>query len=159
MPGTVRVDEALLKRTVADTIRYTLTRPTMIVVWVLVAFSLTAFAVVASLDGSRFGELWWLGLVLIVLTASLVALTVLPIRRALRLGMPVGSELSASVAEGVLRMDAAQGRSEIRLDALKRARLAGETVIVQLKGTPTASAVPRRLLSDEELADLGVAAR
>ena len=37
--------------------------------------------------------------------------------------------------------------------------IAGETVIVQLKGTPTASAVPRRLLSDEELADLGVAAR
>lgn len=155
MAGTLTVDEALIARTSRDTIRYTLSRPLMIVVWTFVALSLVSFAVVAILDTVRFAELWWLCLVLLIVTSSLILLTVLPIRRSVRTGMPLDSQISASVEDGMLKVDAAQGRSEIRLDSLKTARIFGETLIVQLKGSPTAHALPHRLLSAEELAALG----
>ncbi len=156
MAGTLIVDEALQRRLVADSLRYNLLRPPMIAACSLTGLALALSVLVFVLSPQYFTRLWWAIALLLLTLAFVIGLTVFVTRRSVRLGMPVGSEFSASVGEGLLRTDFALGRSDIRINMITRAQVAGEALLVRWKGSPVMAMIPRRLLSDEELAALGV---
>lgn len=155
MPATLRVDKMLADRMTADTVRFALTRPPMMVFWVVVTLGIAGFVVLLVLAPEEAVGMWWFALALVVLVVALVSLVVVPVRRAVRTGLPVGSDVAASVVDDLLKIEAAQGSSQIRVAALTRVHLLRETVVLQMRGSGSASILPRRLLDDHELALIG----
>ncbi len=156
MAGTLTVDEALQRRIIADAIRYTLTRLAAVFLPVMAGLILLVVLMGSAFLGGTLLHRPWIFMVPF-LTASFIGsgMLVLQIRRQVRQSMPVGSEVSSSVIDGIWSSANATTRVETAVDALQRARIAGETVIVQLRGAPVLYYVPRQLLADEELAALG----
>jgi hypothetical protein len=155
-PRSLTIDEALLRRMARDAAIYALTRPWAIVMWaaltgalVLSILNLTALSAAGSAD---LGMTAWMPAISIALMVYAVVLTVVGARRAVRAAMPPGTVVWAVLGDEVLRIGAGHRTSEIRYETFQGLRAGADAVVLRLRGASAATAVPRALLTDEEIA-------
>jgi hypothetical protein len=154
MAKTITVDDSLQKRMAKDVVRFQMTRPLSLVMWGAVTLGVVSVIILAVLDPNWVAEnAWLLGLMTFAVLFFLV-MTAVQVRRSIRLGMPVGTEVSVSVSDGELHASTALGRSDIPIDQLSKVHLAGSVVMVRPKGSPAWAMIPRATLDDSELAAL-----
>ncbi|MBO9626670.1 MAG: YcxB family protein [Microbacterium sp.] len=161
MPEPTRsltMDEALLRRMAADAAVYSLTRPWALVMWA----ALTAGLVVSILNVSGAeadaGPLvTWMPVAVLALAGYAVWLTVASARRAVRAAMPAGTTVWVSLDTTVLRVGAGTRTSELPFDTFRSLRAGRDAVLLRLRSASVVTAIPRALVSDEDLARLRAA--
>lgn len=158
MAATVTVDKALQQQMTKDVIRYQLTRPLAVAMWVAVFIGVASLALLIALDPNWLSGNVWLVAMLLIAVIFFLAMTVSQVRRSVRSGMPLGTTVSANVTDGMLHVTTQLGSSDIRVDQISKARVAGSAVLLRPAGSPVWAMVPRQLLDDGELKALGVEA-
>ncbi|MBO0979339.1 YcxB family protein [Microbacterium sp. SD291] len=144
-----------------DAAIYSLTRPWAIVMWVALAGALVLSILnlnaltAAGVDDA--GTAAWMPLISVALMAYAVVLTVSGARRAVRAVMPPETVVWVAVGDEVLQVGAGRRTSEIRYDTFQSIRAGRDAVILKLRGTSAATAIPRALLTDDEIARLRTA--
>lgn len=157
MAATVTVDKALQQQMTKDVIRYQLTRPLAVAMWVAVFIGVASLALLIALDPNWLSSNIWLVAMLLIAVIFFIV-TVHQVRRSVRTGLPLDSTVSAGVTDGMLHVTTPLGSSEIRVDQISKARVAGSAVLLRPAGSPVWAMVPRQLLDDGELKVLGVEA-
>ena len=143
---SVTVDEGLLRRMARDAAVYALTRPVAIGLWVALAAGLVLSEVSALVA--------WMPVVTVGLGAYAVLLTTSSARRAVRAAMPVESVVWVALEEDRLQLGSDRRRSEIPYATFQSLRVGRDAVIFKVRDASVATAIPRSLFSDEELATL-----
>lgn len=155
--GQVIVDEVMVRRMARDASIYSLTRPWAIVMWLALAagliLSLSAPSA-ATRGGTDDGFRAWMPVIIAALSAYAVVLTVASARRAVRIAMPPGTTVWARVDGDALRIGSGTRTSEIRYDTFRSLSAGKDAVLLRLRGASVATAIPRAVLSDEDVATL-----
>lgn len=155
---SVTVDESLLRRMARDAAVYSLTRPVAIVMWVALAAGLVLSVFTLNALLSRGAEVStivaWLPAMTVALGAYAVILTTSSARRAVRTAMPVESVVWVALDEDRLQLGSDRRRSEIPYRTFQSLRVGRDAVIFKVRDSSVATAIPRSLFSDEELAKL-----
>lgn len=155
---SVTVDESLLRRMARDAAVYSLTRPVAIVMWVALAAGLVLSVFTLNALLSRGAEVStivaWLPAMTVALGAYAVILTTSSARRAVRTAMPVESVVWVALDEDRLQLGSDRRRSEIPYRTFQSLRVGRDAVIFKVRDSSVATAIPRSLFSDEELATL-----
>lgn len=152
------VDEAMLRRMARDAAIYTLIRPWALVMWAALVAGLVVSILNVSGAAADAGPLVsWMPVAVFALGAYAVWLTVASTRRAVRTAMPPGSAVWASVGETALRVGAGTRTSELPYDTFQSMRVGRDAVLLTLRGASVLTAIPRALVSDEDLAVLRAA--
>lgn len=155
---SVTVDESLLRRMARDAAVYSLTRPVAIVMWVALAAGLVLSVFTLNDLLSRGAEVStivaWLPALTVALGAYAVILTTSSARRAVRAAMPVESVVWVALDEDRLQLGSDRRRSEIPYRTFQSLRVGRDAVIFKVRDASVATAIPRSLFSDEELATL-----
>ena len=154
-PLSLTVDEALLRRMARDAAIYSLTRPWALVMWVVLAAGLAVSILNLSSAPVDAGPLiTWMPVAVLALAGYAVWLTVASARRAVRAAMPPGSSVWVSVEESTLRMGAATRTSEVPFETFQSMRVGRDAVLLKVRGASVATAIPRTLISDDDLSRL-----
>jgi hypothetical protein len=160
---SVQVSESLLSAMARDTATYALTRPAAIVAWIVLTLALLttigSLITVSAAGSEAAGELAWMPPLILLVMAMLVMFTVMPVRRALRAAMPAGSTVSARNGAEHVHVTSSQGRSSIPFSTFRSIRVGQNAVLLQLRGTSVATALPREIISDEDITRLRAAIR
>ncbi|OIJ33216.1 YcxB family protein [Microbacterium sp. LCT-H2] len=155
---SVTVDESLLRRMARDAAVYSLTRPVAIVMWVALAAGLVLSVFTLNALLSRGAEVStivaWLPAMTVALGAYAVILTTSSARRAVRTAMPVESVVWVALDEDRLQLGSDRRRSEIPYRTFQSLRVGRDAVIFKVRDSSVATAIPRSLFSEEELAML-----
>lgn len=157
-PRSVTIDESLLRRMARDAAIYSLTRPFAIVMWVALAGALTLSilnqnAPLAPGQAEPFGAGWMPPLIL-ALAAYAVVMSVASARRAVRTAMPVETVVWVSLDDEVLKMGSGRRRSDIAYSTFQHMRVGRDAVLLKLRDASVATAIPRALLTDDDIAAL-----
>lgn len=159
----MQVSESMLSAMARDTATYALTRPSAIVAWIVLSLALIttvgSLVTVSAAGSEAAGDLAWMPPLILLVMAMLVILTIIPVRRALRAAMPVGSTVSARIGAEHVYVTSTQGRSSIPFTTFRSIRVGRNAVLLQLRGASVATALPRELISDADLARLRAAIR
>lgn len=155
---SLTVDERLLRRMARDAAIYSLTRPLSIAMWVALAGALTLSILtlnttVAAGRDAPFGA-GWMPVLVIALAAYTVVMSISSARRAVHAAMPVGTTVSVSIGDGVLQVASGRGRSDIAYGTFQQLRVGPDAVLLKLRGAAVVTAIPRALLTDEDIAAL-----
>lgn len=153
MPASLTVDESLLRRMARDAAVYSLTRPWALVMWAVLAAAFAVSLVGAGAPGAD-DLAAWLPLAVLALGAYSVWLTVANARRAVRAAMPPGARVWVSVGETALRIGAAKRTSEIPYRTFQSMRVGRDAVLLKVRDASVSTAIPRALLSDDDIASL-----
>lgn len=153
MNAALTIDEGLLRRMARDASIYSLTRPWALVMWVVLAAAFAVSLLGAGAPGADALSAW-LPYAVIALGAYAVWLTVANARRAVRAAMPPGSRVWVSVGETALRIGAATRTSEIPYRTFQSMRVGRDAVLFKVRDASVATAVPRALLSDDDIVSL-----
>ncbi|WP_149084868.1 MULTISPECIES: YcxB family protein [Microbacterium] len=155
---SVTVDESLQRRMARDAAIYALTRPVAIVMWLALAAGLVLSVLTL---GSRVaaGEeassvVAWLPVATVALGLYAVVLTTSSARRAVRAAMPVDEVVWVALEEDRLQLGSGRRRSEIPYRTFQSLRVGKDAVLFKVRDASVATAIPRSLFSDEELAVL-----
>lgn len=157
-PRSLTVDERLLRRMARDAAIYSLTRPAAIVMWVALAAALVVSIlnlsglVAAGRDDGGFAA--WMPPLIIALAAGAVIMSVSSARQAVRAAMPPQTLVWVSLEDDVLRVGSGDRRSVIAYDTFQGIRVGSDAVLLKVRDTSVATAIPRALLSDDDLAAL-----
>ncbi|MCZ4300462.1 MULTISPECIES: hypothetical protein [Microbacterium] len=157
-PRSLTIDEGLLQRMARDAAIYSLTRPAAIVMWVALAGALTLSILNLSTPlpaGAEppFGA-GWMPLLIIGLAVFAVVMSVSSARQAVRTAMPVETVVWAQLEDDVLRLGSGRRQSEIAYGTFQSMRVGRDAVLLKVRGTSAATAIPRALLSDADIATL-----
>ncbi|PRB15187.1 YcxB family protein [Microbacterium sp. MYb62] len=157
-PRSLTVDESLLRRMARDAAIYSLTRPFAIVMWVALAGALVLSilnlnAPLAPGQEPPFGA-GWMPPVIIGLGFYAVLMSVSTARRAVRIAMPVETVVWVSLEDDALKMGSGRRRSDIAYDTFQHLRVGRDAVLLKLRDASVATAIPRALLTDEDIATL-----
>lgn len=157
-PRSLTVDESLLRRMARDAAIYSLTRPLAIVMWVALAGALALSILnlntpVPPGQEPPFGT-GWMPPVVIALALYAVWLSVASARRAVRAAMPVESVVWVSLEDEVLKMGSGTRRSDIAYSTFQQVRVGKDAVLLKLRDASVATAIPRALLTDDDIAVL-----
>ncbi|MFK3679901.1 YcxB family protein [Microbacterium sp. NPDC090218] len=157
-PRSLTVDEGLLRRMARDAAIYSLTRPLALAMWVALAGALALSilnlsAPVAAGGRAPFGS-GWMPLLIIGLGVYAVVMSVSTARRAVRTAMPVDSVVWAELEDGALKMGSGRRRSDIAYSTFQSMRVGRDAVLLKVRGASVATAIPRALLSDDDIATL-----
>jgi hypothetical protein len=155
---SLTVDEGLLRRMARDAAIYSLTRPLALAMWVALAIALalsilTLTAPVPAGAEPPFGA-GWMPLLLIGLGVYAVVMSVSAARRAVRTATPAGSVVWAELEDGVLKTGSGRRRSDLPFRTFQSMRVGRDAVLLKVRGAAVATAIPRALLSDEDIATL-----
>lgn len=155
---SVTIDESLLRRTARDAAIYSLTRPVAIVMWLALA---AAFVLgVLNLNartaaGDQVSVIVSLTPVVVLgLGLYAVVMSTSSARRAVRAAMPVESVVWVSLEEDRLQLGSDRRRSEIPYRTFQHVRVGRDAVLLKIRDASVATAIPRVLLSDEDIAIL-----
>lgn len=157
-PRSLTVDESLLRRMARDAAIYSLTRPVAIVMWValagaLVLSILNLSAPIAPGQKAPYGAGWMPALV-IALAIFVVVLSVSGARRAVRNAMPLETVVWVSLEADVLKVGSGRRRSDIAYSTFQHVRVGKDAVLLKLRDASVATAIPRALFTDEDIAAL-----
>lgn len=157
-PRSVTVDLGLLTRMARDAAIFSLTRPAAIVMWLALAaallvsiLNLTARTAEGATD---VGVAAWMPPIILLLAAYAVAMSISSARRAVRIAMPPGTVVWASADEDRLRIGADRRQSAIDYGSFQSMRVGADAVVLKLRDASVATAIPRVLLTDDEIAAL-----
>lgn len=150
------VDESLVRRMARDAAIYSLTRPWAIVMWVALAAGLIVGILGVAGGGPGDADVFsaWMPVIVMGLAAYAILLTVSSARRAVRIAMPPGAVVRVSVDDDALRLFADRRTSQIRYDTFESIRAGRDAVLLKIRGASVATAVPRALLSDDDVEEL-----
>lgn len=155
MNGSLTVDESLLRRMARDASIYSLTRPWALVMWAALVAALITSILNLDAAGSGAGALTaWMPVAVTLLGLYAVWLTVASARRAVRTAMPPGTDVWVSVGDDALRIGAATRTSTVPYAEFQSVRAGRDAVLLKLRKASVATAVPRALLTDEDVATL-----
>ena len=155
---SLTVDDALSRRMARDAAVYSLTRPWAIVMWAALAIGLVVAVLnVSTAPPNPSPLVAWMPVAVLGLAAYAVWLSVATARRAVRAAMPSGTSVWVSVGENALRMGAGTRTSEMRFDTFEGMRAGRDAVLLKVRGASVATAIPRALIGDEDLARLRAA--
>lgn len=157
-PRSLTIDEPLLRRMAGDASIYSLTRPWAIVMWVALAGALVVSILNLNALNAVGAEVpataAWMPVITMGLAVYAVVLTVTAARRAVRTAMPPGSVVWVALDDAALQVGAGRRTSEIPYDTFQSIRAGRDAVILKLRGASAATAIPRALLTDDEVAEL-----
>ncbi|WP_435743720.1 YcxB family protein [Microbacterium sp. PMB16] len=157
-PRSLTVDQSLLRRMARDAAIYSLTRPVAIVMWVLLAAALVVSIlnltgrVVSEQEENGFAA--WMPPLVIALAVAAVVMTVSSARHAVRVAMPPESVVWVLLEDEVLQVGSGDRRSTIAYRTFQGIRVGTDAVLLKLRDASVVTAVPRALLSDEDIANL-----
>ena len=148
------IDERLLRGMARDAAIYALTRPVAILMWIalLAAFVVSIFNLAAT-GGAR-GLSGLLPVASVALMVYAVVMTVAGARRAVRAATPPGSTVWLRLDDSALHVGAGSRSSDISFSTFQSVRAGRHAVLFRLRGASAITAVPRALLSDEDIATL-----
>ena len=159
MPArSLTVDESLLRRMARDAAIYSLTRPTAIVMWVALAAALVFSVVnltapVAPGEEGPYGA-GWMPVLIVALAGFAVFMSVSGARTAVRIAMPAGTRVWVSLEDDVLQMGSGRRRSDIAYRTFQRMHVGKDAVLLKVRDTSAATAIPRELFTDDDIAVL-----
>lgn len=157
-PRSLTIDDRLLRRMARDAAIYSLTRPAAIIMWVALAAALVVSILslsgpkVASADDGGFAA--WMPPLIVALAIGATFMTISSARNALRAAMPAQTLVWVSLEDDVLRVGSGERRSVIAYDTFQGIRVGADAVLLKVRGTSVATAIPRALLSDDDVAAL-----
>jgi hypothetical protein len=157
-PRSLTIDERLLRRMARDAAIYSLTRPAAIVMWVALAAGLVLS--ILNLSGPNAagtedgGFAAWMPPLIVALAIGATVMTISSARNALRRAMPPQTLVWVSLEDDVLRVGSGDRRSVIAYDTFQGIRVGADAVLLKVRGTSVATAIPRALLSDDDVATL-----
>lgn len=152
MVRTLTVDEQLLRGMARDAAIHSLTRPTAIVMWIALAAAFTISILNLSATGGGRGLTGVLPVAAIALMVYAVAMTVRTARRAVRSAMPPGTLVWVRLGETALHIGSGHRSSDIEYGSFRSVRAGRSAVLLTLRGFSALTAVPRTLLSDDDIA-------
>lgn len=157
-PRSLTVDEGLLRRMARDAAVFSLTRPLAIVMWIALTGALLLSVVNLSTptepgQAPPFGG-GWMPPLIIGLAAYAVVMTVSTARRAVRTAMPVDTVVWVALQDDMLQMGSGRRRSDIPYRTFQTMRVGRDAVLLKVRDTSVATAVPRALLTDDDIATL-----
>lgn len=157
-PRSVTVDEGLLRRMARDAAVYSLTRPIAIVMWLALAGALVLGILNLSAGTSGGREVSaivaWMPVVIVALALFAVGMTLSGARTAVRAAMPAESVVWLTLDEDRLQMGSGRRRSDIPYSTFQHLRVGRDAVLLKLRDASVATAIPRVLLSDDDIAAL-----
>ncbi|MEV4666810.1 YcxB family protein [Microbacterium sp. LWO12-1.2] len=157
-PRSLTVDESLLRRMANDATVYSLTRPLAIVMWVALAgaFVLSILNLNARVAAGpdEVGLAAWMPPVILGLAAYAIVLSVSSARRAVRAAMPPETVVWVALGDDVLQMGSGRRRSDIRYSTFQSMRAGKDAVLFKLRDASAATAIPRALLTDDDIVTL-----
>lgn len=141
-----------------DAAIYSLTRPTALVMWVALGAALVVSVVnlgtpVAPGEEGPFGA-GWLPVIIVALAGFAIVMSVSGARTAVRVAMPVETVVWVSLGEDGLQMGSGRRRSDIAYRTFQRMHVGKDAVLLKLRDASVATAIPRALLSDDDIATL-----
>ena len=155
-PRTAVVDAEMLRGMTWDATIYTLTRPLALIAYTALVGALAINVVVLSLiggaDADRSSQTTWTAVAIAALIVASIVFTRASVRRALTTTMPSGSRVSAQVTDEKIRLFTKRGTSSMPYSTFRSARAGGHALILQLRGQSIITAIPRVLLTDDEIA-------
>ena len=157
-PRSVTIDESLLRRMARDAAVYSLTRPVAVVMWVALAAALGVSVLNLSGQGAAAqddaGLAAWMPPLIIALALVAIVLSISSARRAVRVAMPPATVVWVSLEDDVLQMGSGDRRSTIAYSTFQGVRVGTDAVLLKVRDASVATAIPRALLSDEDVAAL-----
>ncbi|MEV7609532.1 YcxB family protein [Microbacterium sp. NPDC089320] len=151
---TVTVDERLLRGMARDAAVYALTRPAAIVMWIALVAALALSILNLSADRGDPGLSGLLPVASIGLMVYAVVMTIVGARRAVRSATPPGTLVWVRLGESALHIGAGSRSSDIDYSTFQSLRVGADAVLLKLTGTSAITAIPRTLLTDDDLATL-----
>lgn len=157
-PRSLTVDDSLLRRMANDATVYSLTRPLAIVMWIALGgalvLSILNLTARAAEGPDRVGLAAWMPPVIVGLAIYAIVLSVSSARRAVRAAMPPETVVWVSLGEEMLQMGSGRRRSDIPYSTFQSMRAGKDAVLLKLRDSSAATAIPRALLSDDDIAAL-----
>ncbi|WP_372967445.1 YcxB family protein [Microbacterium sp.] len=151
---SLTVDERLLRGMARDAAIYALTRPVAIVMWVALTAALVLSILNLRAPGVREGISGLLPVLSIGLMLYAVVMTIAGARRAVRAATPPGTTVWVRLGETALQIGAGTRTSDIPYTTFQGLRAGRDAVIFRISGSTAVTAVPRSLVSDEDIARL-----
>ncbi len=152
------VDPELVRGMTADATLYSLTRPLALIAYtaLLAAFVLNAIVLsaIGGADEEQTTTLTWTLVAIAAFAVASIVFTRAQVRRAISAAMPSGSSVAVSVGEQTIRLFAKNGVSDMAYSTFRAVRVGRHAAILQLRGASVVTAVPRALLSDDDIARL-----
>ena len=151
---TLTVDERLLRGMARDAAIYALTRPGAIVMWVALVAALILSILNLTAPGDDQGLARLLPVASIALMVYAVVMTVVGARRAVRAATPPGTAVWVRFGENALQIGAGSRSSDLEYRTFQSVRVGKDAVLLRLRGASAITAIPRALVTDEEIAQL-----
>lgn len=157
-PRSVTIDESLLRRMARDAAIYSLTRPAAIIMWVALAAALVVSilnlsGLVASGQQDN-GFAAWMPPLIVALAAAAIVMSISSSRHAVRVAMPPQTVVWVSLEDEVLRVGSGDRRSVIAYSTFQGIRVGSAAVLLKVRDASVATAIPRALLSDDDISAL-----
>ncbi|MGO2745794.1 YcxB family protein [Microbacterium sp.] len=153
---SVVIDAELLRGMTRDALIFTLTRPLAIIAYtaLVAAFIVNAIVLgmIAPAAEEQRANLSLTLVAIAVLVIASIIFTRASTRRAISTAMPSGSAVRAEVRDESIMLVSQRGVSDMKYSTFRAARVGRHAVILQLRGASVITAVPRRLLSDADVA-------
>lgn len=159
MPArSLTVDESLLRRMARDAAIYSLTRPLALVMWAALAaglvLSILNLHVLGTTGQDESPLVAWMPPLIIGLALYAVILSVSSARRAVRVAMPPETLVWVALSEDTLQVGSGRRRSDISYSTFQGMRVGTDAVLLKVRGASVATAIPRALLTDDDIAAL-----
>ncbi|MFJ4016175.1 YcxB family protein [Microbacterium sp. NPDC090014] len=151
---TVTVDERLLRGMARDAAVYALTRPAAIVMWIALAAALALSILNLSATGGNPGLSDLLPVASIGLMVYAVVMTIVGARRAVHSATPPGTVVWVRLGDTALHIGAGHRSSDIDYSTFQSVRAGADAVLLKLRGASAITAIPRSLVTDDDLATL-----
>ena len=149
-PRSLTVDESLLRRMARDAAIYSLTRPSALVMW----FALAGALVLSILNLSAPFAAGWMPVIIAGLAGFAVFMSISGARTAVRIAMPVEQVVWVALEDDRLQMGSGRRRSDIDYRTFQKMHVGKDAVLLKLRDASVATAIPRALLTDDDIATL-----
>lgn len=151
---SITVDDRLLRGMARDAAIYALTRPAAIVMWLALTAALVISILNLSATGGGRGMSALLPVASIALMVYAVVMTVVGARRSVRSATPPGTAVWVRLGETALHIGAGSRSSDIGYRTFQSVRVGKDAVLLKLRGASAITAVPRALLTDDDITQL-----
>ena len=157
-PRSLTVDESLLRRMARDAAIYSLTRPSALVMWFALAGALVLSILnlsvpVAPGEEAPFAA-GWMPVIIAGLAGFAVFMSISGARTAVRIAMPVEQVVWVALEDDRLQVGSGRRRSDIDYRTFQKMHVGKDAVLLKLRDASVATAIPRALLTDDDIATL-----
>jgi hypothetical protein len=152
----IQIDAELQRGMVFDTTVYIATRPIALIAYTALSAALVINIIVLSITASAGQEISATSMCTVPAIAALIIATLLfsraSTRRAITTAMPSGSSVRVTVGDAKIQIIAKQGVSEIPYATFNGFKVGRHAALLRVRGTSVVTAIPRALLTDDDIA-------